>query len=155
MRVWAATMLHAPMCWLSMLGKRLPRVSFASSYYFSLLCSLQEQGLSPTRVRQRQLLCIDIDTTTAVHVSCAMIVPAPMTVCVNGLTKHNGSTPKGNRRGVWQLLILTFSITVAACLLCRSGDVETNPGPGCKWDACTQLFMRDFGLPCMNSMKKY
>ena len=72
-RVWAATMLHAPMCWQSLLGKRLPRVSLASSCYFSSLCSLQEQGLSPTRVRQRQLLCIDIDITCINHCSARVL----------------------------------------------------------------------------------
>ena len=59
-QVLAATMLHTPMCWRSLLGKGLLRVSLVSSFYFSSLCSLQEQGLSPTRVRQRQLLSMDI-----------------------------------------------------------------------------------------------
>ena len=74
----------------------------------------------------------------AVHVSCAMVVssamvvPVPITLCAHDLTRSHGSTPKGNWKERSQLLCLAFSVTVAACLLCQSGDVETNPGPGCK-----------------------
>ena len=73
-QVLAATMLHTPMCWLSVSGKRLPRVSLVSSFYFSSLCSLQEQGLSPTRVRQRQLLSVDIIIDIACPNHCSSCV---------------------------------------------------------------------------------
>lgn len=43
-----------------------------------------------------------------------------------------GSAHKVNWKGVGQLLCVALSMTVIACLLCRSGDVETNPGPDCE-----------------------
>lgn len=58
------------------------------------------------------------------------LVSCDMTVSVgrHDSCKSGAPTPKRNWRGCWQLL----AITVVACLLCCSGDVETNPGPGCK-----------------------
>ena len=62
------------------------------------------------------------------------MMPTPINISANGLAKRHGSSRKGNWRGCWRLLCLLFSISVAACLLSRSGDVESNPGPPeCEW----------------------
>jgi hypothetical protein len=64
--------------------------------------------------------------------SCSMATP---TLSYGHCIPGPGSAPKGRR--CWQLLCLIFSITVASCLLCQSGDVETNPGPTCECNKTT------------------
>ena len=43
-----------------------------------------------------------------------------------------GTIPRGTNRGCWKILLAAYFTIVVACLLCRSGDVETNPGPECE-----------------------
>ena len=82
---------------------------------------------------------VNIISVLTFLVSSAVVIPT--TLCVNSLTKHRGSARKGNWRGRWRLLCLLFSISVAACLLSRSGDVESNPGPG----RCECSYHRSYG----------
>ena len=61
--------------------------------------------------------------------SCTMI----MKPCILTTPTTSSSTHK-MKLGVIAMLCMGLFITVAACALCRSGDIETNPGPGCECD---------------------
>ena len=64
-----------------------------------------------------------------------MTTPASEVATLAPLSRIGDSTPKENcgsapnEKGCWQLLSIAFTITIVACLLCRSGNVESNPGP--------------------------
>ena len=54
-----------------------------------------------------------------------------MKPCIMTTPTTSSSTHK-MKLGVIAMLCMGLFITVAACVLCRSGDIETNPGPGCE-----------------------
>ena len=62
------------------------------------------------------------------HGNVCMFMACPDVAAPMSLPKRSVSASKTTRSGCWQLLC----IAVAVFLLSRSGDVETNPGPGCK-----------------------
>ena len=47
-------------------------------------------------------------------------------------TPTTSSSTHKMKLGVIAMLCMGLFITMAACVLCRSGDIETNPGPGCE-----------------------
>ena len=62
--------------------------------------------------------------------------------CTKTLKPCNKTTPTTSssthkmKLGIIAMLCMGLFITVAACVLCRSGDIETNPGPGCECNLC-------------------
>ena len=52
----------------------------------------------------------------------------------NKTTPTTSSSTHKMKLGVIAMLCMGLFITVAACVLCRSGDIETNPGPGCEYN---------------------
>ena len=56
-----------------------------------------------------------------------------MKPCIMTTPTTSSSTHK-MKLGIIAMLCMGLFITVAACVLCRSGDIETNPGPGCEYN---------------------
>ena len=111
-------------------GKKTPKSFFGQFLTFLLALFSPGAGLVTNNGKRPDYfgrVIVNVISVLTLLVSSAVVIPAPTTLCVHSLTKRHGSARKSNWRGCWRLLCLLFSISVAACLLSRSGDVESKP----------------------------
>ena len=112
------------------------------SWFFTGLMALFAPGMEPVGEKGKIIAkCVGFLALLLpiILVSCEVVAPAVNTSLA---APKSGSASKIMWSGCLQLLC----IAVAAFLLSRCGDVETNPGPGCEYTKLPIFITRPWSL---------